>query len=207
MFSNNSNLNYTLTRTGTTGGTVTGSEGSIAYGTACSVTATPLDGYVFKGWYENDSLISSDTNYKFNMPARNVKLVAKFGSNKNIEIVTFSSQYTNDYCTKGKDFGYSVSIQQPLSTITLYIPGNGPEISTASTMGNFNVSIYYSSTFDGNYTLVGSATTTVTGPSKYTVTPYKVSSGAGYYKFSVPSGSAVTVSSPGEEFRITSNCR
>ena len=77
---------FTLTRTGTTGGTVAGSYGSISSGTSCTVTATPYYDYKFMGWYEGGSKVSSSSSYTFDMPERSVNLVAKF-MKKSIDIV------------------------------------------------------------------------------------------------------------------------
>lgn len=46
------------------GGSVTGG-GSKEVGTNCTVAATPNAGYAFTGWYEGDTLVSSNASYTF----------------------------------------------------------------------------------------------------------------------------------------------
>ena len=60
----------------TEGGTVTGG-GDYAEGTEATVTATPNEGYVFKGWYNGTALVSPDTPYTFT-PTGDVTLTAVF---------------------------------------------------------------------------------------------------------------------------------
>lgn len=100
--------NYTLTRTSenTTMGTVSGSSGSVAYGTSVTVTAAANAGYTFSGWYEGSTKVSSNASYQFTMPAANKTLVAKFtsasynvifdsagGTSCNAKSVTYNTAY------------------------------------------------------------------------------------------------------------------
>ena len=50
----NSTNSYTITLTAGTGGTVSGA-GTFAYGTSCTITATPNDCYEFVKWSDNDT--------------------------------------------------------------------------------------------------------------------------------------------------------
>ncbi len=43
-----------------------------------TVKATPAEGYIFKGWYENGKRVSAYETYTFTMPARGVSLTAQF---------------------------------------------------------------------------------------------------------------------------------
>lgn len=45
-------------------GTITG-EGSYLYGATCILTATPSQGYYFNGWYEGNTLITTERTYRF----------------------------------------------------------------------------------------------------------------------------------------------
>ena len=66
----------TATANPTGGGTVSGS-GGYAYGTTCSLTATPNAGYYFLNWTENGTVVSYDVTYSFTVNGdRN--LVANF---------------------------------------------------------------------------------------------------------------------------------
>ena len=70
-----------LTRTATTGGSVSGSSGPIAEGTSCTVTATANSGYVFLYWTWRGKVVSIEPSYTFKMPRRNYVLKAHFFSN------------------------------------------------------------------------------------------------------------------------------
>ena len=52
--------------------------GTVKVGDEISITATPLAGYAFKGWYEGENLISSENPYTFAVPSSDVTYVAKF---------------------------------------------------------------------------------------------------------------------------------
>ena len=59
-------------------GSISG-EGTYAYGSVVTITATPNTGVSFLGWYdESDTLIASSLSYSFNMPYENVEYTAKF---------------------------------------------------------------------------------------------------------------------------------
>lgn len=58
-------------------GTVTGS-GSYEEGSQVIITATPNEGLVFDAWYDGDTLVSTDSDYLFNMPSHNINFVARF---------------------------------------------------------------------------------------------------------------------------------
>ena len=57
-------------------GTVTGG-GEFHYGQSCTVSATPVDGYMFTNWTENGGVVSTNATYTFNVTA-NTNLVASF---------------------------------------------------------------------------------------------------------------------------------
>ena len=59
-------------------GYVTGSM-SVTSGDYVTVSAIPEEGYVFKGWYNGESLVSSDKEFSF-VAKENISLVAKFKS-------------------------------------------------------------------------------------------------------------------------------
>ena len=68
--------NYTVTAKAGTGGSVTG-NGSYTYNTSATVKATPSTGYHFTGWYNGNTLVSTDAAYTF-LVTENVTLTAKF---------------------------------------------------------------------------------------------------------------------------------
>lgn len=59
------------------GGTVSGG-GSKEEGSSCTVVATPAEGKVFDGWFENGNLVSNSASYTFTVE-RARTLVAQFG--------------------------------------------------------------------------------------------------------------------------------
>ncbi len=71
---------YTLTLTSESSeyGTITGA-GTYDYKEDVTVVATPNTGYVFSGWYNGSSKVSSNSTYTFTMPYNNLTLEAKFG--------------------------------------------------------------------------------------------------------------------------------
>ncbi len=67
-------------------GVVSDSTGSYDYLSEVTIEATANDGYTFSGWYENNSLVSNDNPYSFNMPYSNKTYTAKFSTN-NYEVL------------------------------------------------------------------------------------------------------------------------
>lgn len=87
---------YTITVSAnpTAGGTVAGG-GTYRGGKTCTLTATANAGYVFDGWYEGSTKVSSDTNYSF-IVSSNRTIIGKF----ELLSVTFgciTGQYGNHY--------------------------------------------------------------------------------------------------------------
>ena len=140
---------YTLTRTAETGGSVSGSSGSIAYGTSCTVTATASNGYRFAGWYEGTTRVSTNASYTFTMPANNRTLVAKFNV----------IQYTISYNANGgsgapasqiKNHGTAITLSTTIPTRTDYI-FLGWSTSSNATSAIYKAGATYSA--EGNQTL------------------------------------------------------
>jgi len=77
-FTKNNPEKYQLSVSWTAGGTVSGDSGEIEEGKNVTVVAKPSDGYSLTGWYEGETLKSTDKSYSFTMPSRNVTLDAKF---------------------------------------------------------------------------------------------------------------------------------
>lgn len=53
-------------------------DGTYAEGTRISVSASAHTGFVFKGWYEAEDLVSQSRSFNYTMPARDVTLVAHY---------------------------------------------------------------------------------------------------------------------------------
>jgi len=58
-------------------GTISGS-GTYDYNSSVTITSENAYGYKFIGWYGNEEEISTDSEYKFNMPSKNINYVAKY---------------------------------------------------------------------------------------------------------------------------------
>jgi uncharacterized repeat protein (TIGR02543 family) len=69
-------INYTITATAGTGGGATGG-GSYASGASVTLRATANAGYTFDGWYEGNTIVSTDAIYQFNASS-NRTLQARF---------------------------------------------------------------------------------------------------------------------------------
>ena len=59
-------------------GTVTGGQTNVAPGEMVTVQAVPDTGYLFVGWFAGGSLISSEEEYTFRVPAGGITLEARF---------------------------------------------------------------------------------------------------------------------------------
>ena len=92
-------------------GTVSGA-GTYPYKQSRSITATPQSGYSFVGWFEGETLVSSDNPYTFNMPYNNLSYVAKFSTNS--YVLTLASNDIN----KGTVVGEGTFAYQSEVTIT-----------------------------------------------------------------------------------------
>lgn len=87
---------YTLTYTSASvaGGTVSGTPGSgsqVAEGAEVSLNATANAEYVFKGWFEDTNVVSTNASYSFKMPARNCTLSAVFEAVIKSHVFTYES--------------------------------------------------------------------------------------------------------------------
>ena len=69
--------NIALSADPANGGTVSGG-GTKAEGSSCTVVATPAEGKVFDGWFENGQLVSNSASYTFTVSGART-LVAHFG--------------------------------------------------------------------------------------------------------------------------------
>jgi len=113
-FSTN-NYTITLASEDTNKGTVSGA-GTYPYMQSRSITATPQSGYSFVGWYEGETLISSDNPYTFTMPYNNLSYVAKFSTNS--YALTLASIDINKGTVAGEGtFAYQSEVTVTATTI------------------------------------------------------------------------------------------
>lgn len=66
-------------------GTVIG-DGQYTFGQEVNLVATPNEHYSFFGWYDDETLLSKETTYSFNMPAQSLNYTAKFVKNYNLVV-------------------------------------------------------------------------------------------------------------------------
>lgn len=59
-------------------GSVNISEGKYTSGSKLNLSVSANTGFVFKGWFDGDELVSSSKSYAYTMPSRNVELTARF---------------------------------------------------------------------------------------------------------------------------------
>ena len=83
-------------------GTVSGS-GSKNYNSEVTITATPHLGYTFVGWYQNGTKVSSQSTYKFKMPANVVQYTARWAIASEMENFEFTSSASTCTITAVKD--------------------------------------------------------------------------------------------------------
>ena len=86
-------VNITVSADPSNGGTVSGG-GEYAFGETCTVTATPNSGYTFMGWFENETMVSGESEYSF-AAVNDRDLVASFAHMTTIEIG--ESETTNNF--------------------------------------------------------------------------------------------------------------
>lgn len=107
---------YTITVSAspTAGGTVSGG-GTYRSGKPCTLTATPNAGYVFDGWYEGNTKLSSNTSYSFTVSS-NRTITGKFNGNIQIDalvdVVRMSPYVTKIFYLKS-----SVPVTTPITSI------------------------------------------------------------------------------------------
>lgn len=76
---------YMVEANTTTGGTAAGT-GIYEYGQTATVTATPEDGYAFRGWYEGTEKVSEDASYSFAVTADRT-LTAQFSKVYTVNVI------------------------------------------------------------------------------------------------------------------------
>ena len=136
------------------GGTVSGG-GSKEEGSSCSVVATPAEGMMFDGWFENGQLVSNAASYTFTVE-RARTLVAQFGeapegnlsnvtlngnawnSNKTVGLSSVTVGFTASAALNGKRAALADSTNKPTIGETFSV-GDGVEVTTGANSGSFSV--------------------------------------------------------------------
>jgi len=89
-------------------GSVTGA-GVYAIGQSVTIGATPNTGYYFVGWYDGETLLSSNASYTFNMPFEDTSYVAQFAPNS-YNMVVSSESSAKGSVTGGGEYDYLESV-------------------------------------------------------------------------------------------------
>ena len=102
-------VKLTITTNMPEAGTITG-EGEYPYNTYVDVSATPIQGYEFVGWYYQDALLSNNEDYKYMMWDKDIILEARFcidsftmdiySNNEEHGLVLLKSSFNNDYLSE-----------------------------------------------------------------------------------------------------------
>lgn len=69
-------------------------NGAYLSGTEISLQASPHLGYTFVGWFEGEILLSEEATYTFNLPKRNISVVAKWNVIEEMKPFIFISNHT-----------------------------------------------------------------------------------------------------------------
>ena len=90
-------------------------NGTYDYNTPLKLSASIITGYTFDGWFDGETLISSDLMYNYNVPAKNIEIVAKYHINQYNVTVTLKQYYNyvdlDDFAvTGGGTFDYNSTI-------------------------------------------------------------------------------------------------
>ena len=102
-------VKLTITTNMPEAGIITG-EGEYPYNTYVDVSATPIQGYEFVGWYYQDALLSNTEDYKYMMWDKDIILEARFridsftmdiySNNEEHGLVLLKSSFNNDYLSE-----------------------------------------------------------------------------------------------------------
>ena len=110
---------YTLSRTSSTGGTVSGDSGKKFENESCTVSATANTGYYFLGWYEGATKVSTSATYTFKMPAKDYSIVARF--NSIVYKITYNANGGSGAPSQQtKSHGYDITLSSTIPTKSGY---------------------------------------------------------------------------------------
>lgn len=119
-------------------GTVSGG-GSKAEGESCTVVATPAQGMMFDGWFENGSLVSNNASYTFTVD-RARTLVAQFGEAPEGMILSVKKNgvdiSANDYVDSSANYVGAFDSTANGKTFAAQILSSAPTIGQTVTTGD-----------------------------------------------------------------------
>ena len=133
-------------------GTITSTPGTYDYNTSITVKATPKVGYVFAGWYDGTSMLSYNSTYTFNMPAKNLTIEAKFSfdisSISNVKVLNVYPQLGDNLKGWMETNGYGVG-KMSVTSVTQDAFGANPQ-AYLGTSGNWKYDIVVFGFWDAN---------------------------------------------------------
>jgi len=141
-------------------------SGSMAVGgKTVTVKATPATGFKFLGWYEEETLLSSNASFSYTMPEHDATLMAMVEYNPTDPAIPSGSQdgvdndptavtltansYTREYGEDNPVFGYTVSA----GSITSGTPSLSCSATKTSPVGSYPIVIKKGSVANGSVTL------------------------------------------------------
>ena len=143
----------TVSANPTEGGTVTGG-GTYTEGQSCTVSATPNANYTFTNWTENDSVVSTNANYTFNVTGSRT-LVANFTYVPPTYTISVTANPTNGgTVTGGGTYTEGQSCTVSATAATGYTFANWTENgSVVSTNASYTFNVTGSRTLVANFTI------------------------------------------------------
>lgn len=76
-------------------GSVVG-EGEYKSQQVVTLIANANEGYIFLGWFENDNILTKDVNYSFQMPSRNITVMAKWQRTTKLSDFKYTKKTNSD---------------------------------------------------------------------------------------------------------------
>lgn len=164
-------IQYEVGTATTEGGTVSG-EGTYEIGETVSVTAANEYGYVFSGWYEGGSRVSSDATLTF-VASGNRDLIALF--EPEVFDIGLSENYDGGNQTGAGSYAYKTTATVTATTKSGYVfKGWSVDGGIVSTSSTYRFTITGDQTVTATYGIVHDASFTVTTTSSYAPTTLKV---------------------------------
>ena len=104
-----SNCNLSLDKNNSSAGYVFG-KGTYEYDSSVTIVAITNPGYTFDGWYDGETLISTDSEYTFTMPNSDVAYTAHWTTNKYKIIVNSASELKFSGVVSGTEYEFGKKI-------------------------------------------------------------------------------------------------
>jgi hypothetical protein len=153
-FSTNLTYSVTLSSNPVAGGTTSGG-GTFNSGSSVTVTATPKIGYTFTNWTENGVIVSTNTDYLFNLSGNRI-LVANFAATIQYTVSLSSNPVAGGNTNGGGTFNLGSSVTVTAVPNIGYTFTNWTENGTAvSTNANYQFTLSGNRILVANFALTG----------------------------------------------------